>query len=108
MEFRGLLPNKDFTLLPGFFVQVRIPITKPTPQLTIPSTAVQYDQVGAYLLIVDKNNRVVTKRVVIGAVEGGVSAITKGLESYDHVVVSGLQNAIPGNQVLPIDTETKT
>jgi RND family efflux transporter MFP subunit len=107
IEFRGLLSNKDYTLLPGFFVQVRIPITKPTPQLTVPSTAVQYDQIGPYLLTVDEKNKVVTKRVVTGAVEKGRRAIEKGLLAEDNVVVLGLQNAIPGSQVLPVLTEKK-
>jgi multidrug efflux pump subunit AcrA (membrane-fusion protein) len=102
-----LLSNKDYTLLPGFFVQVRIPITKPTPQLTVPSTAVQYDQIGPYLLTVDEKNKVVTKRVVTGAVEKGRRAIEKGLLAEDNVVVLGLQNAIPGSQVLPVLTEKK-
>ena len=44
-------------------MQVRIPITKPAKQLTVPDTAVLYDQIGPYLLTVDKNNMVILKRV---------------------------------------------
>ena len=107
MEFRALLSNKDFTLLPGLFVQVRIPIGEPTPQLTIPDTAVQYDQVGAYILVVDKQNYVVQKRVVGGALEQGIRAIVKGLDAEDNVIISGLQNAIPDHQVAPVQREKK-
>jgi RND family efflux transporter MFP subunit len=107
LEFRALLNNKDLVLLPGLFVQVRIPITKPMPQLTVPDTAIQYDQIGAYLFVVDTNNNVVLKRVVPGAVEQGIRAITKGLSADDNVVVAGTQNAIPGNQVTPVQQEKK-
>lgn len=107
MEFRALLPNKDYTLLPGLFVQVRIPTGKPAARLTVPDTAIQYDQVGAYLLVADKDNQVIIKRVVIGANEGGERAILKGLEAQDNVIVSGIQNAIPGNQVAPVQAEKK-
>ncbi|KTD20211.1 RND multidrug efflux membrane fusion protein [Legionella lansingensis] len=101
MEFRALLPNDNYNLLPGLFVKVRIPITSPTPQLTVPDTAVLYDQIGPYLLVVDKNNYVVLKRVVLGSVEQGMRAITKGLVAQDKVIVNGLQNATPGNLVAP-------
>lgn len=101
IEFRALLKNKDFTLLPGLFVQIRIPIGKPKPQLAIPDAAVQYDQIGAYLMIVDKNNYVIQKRVVVGALEQGIRVISKGVVAQDNVIISGVQNAIPGHQVAP-------
>ncbi len=101
MEFRALLPNKNNTLVPGLFVQVRVAITKPAQQLTVPDTAVLYDQIGAYLLIVDNNNTVVLRRIVMGSVEQGQRAILNGLEAHDRVIISGLQNATPGNQVDP-------
>lgn len=107
MEFRALLPNKDYTLLPGLFVQVRVPTSKPSSQLTVPDTAVQYDQIGAYVLTADANNVVIVKRVVTGALKGEARAILKGLTAKDNVIISGIQNAIPGNQVSPVQTEKK-
>lgn len=101
IEFRALLTNKNYTLLPGLFVQVRIAISKPSPQLTVPDTAVLYDQIGAYLLTVDKNNDVEQKRVVLGSIDQGMRAIVKGIDAQDHVIVDGLQNATPGNLVAP-------
>ena len=101
MEFRALLPNQDFALLPGLFVQVRVPIQQPKQQLTVPEVAVQYDQIGAYLYVVDDKNTVTIKRVVIGATNEGYRAINKGLDATDSVVVAGLQNAALGIQVTP-------
>ena len=101
MEFRALLPNKNNTLVPGLFVQVRVAITKSAPQLTVPDTAVLYDQIGAYVLIVDNNNTVVLRRIVMGSLDQGQRAILTGLEAHDRVIISGLQNATPGNQVDP-------
>ena len=101
MEFRALLPNQDFALLPGLFVQVRVPIQHPKQQLTVPEVAVQYDQIGAYLYVVDDKNTVIIKRVVIGATNEGYRAINKGLDATDSVVVAGLQNAALGIQVTP-------
>lgn len=108
MEFRALLPNKDYVLLPGLFVQVRIPTGKPTQQLTILDTAIQYDQISPYVLTVNNENTVVVKRVVTGALQQDVRAIVKGITALDKIVVSGLQNATPGNTVTPIVQTGKT
>jgi RND family efflux transporter MFP subunit len=101
IEFRALLPNKNYALLPGLFVQVRLAISQPAPHLTVPDTAVQYDQVGAYLLVVDKDNHVVQKRVELGSLDQGMQTILKGIAAKDRVIVDGLQNATPGSAVAP-------
>lgn len=101
LEFRALLPNKDFALLPGLFVQVRIPLSDPIKQLTIPGTAVQFDQIGPYVLVADPTNHVVLKRVETGREENGIYVILKGLTANDKVIVSGIQNATPGHLVTP-------
>lgn len=102
MEFRALLTNQDYSLLPGLFVQVKVPISQPQTQLTVPETAVQYDQIGPYLYVVDEKNIVILKRVTIGGgTMNNYRAITKGLSADDKVIVSGLQNAAPGIEVTP-------
>lgn len=107
MELRALLENKDLLYVPGLFVQVRIAITNPTKQLTVPDTALLYDQIGPYLLMVDKNNAVVLTRVELGGVEQGLRAIVKGLNAQDKVIIGGLQNATPGNKVDPHEQESE-
>lgn len=99
MELRALLDNKDHLFVPGLFVQVRVAISPPEKQLTVPDTALLYDQIGPYLLVMDKSNTVVLTRVELGAAEQGMRAITKGLNQQDNVIVGGLQSATPGNQV---------
>lgn len=105
MQFRALLPNKNYALVPGLFVQVRIPIGNPSMQFTVPDTTIQYDQIGAYVLVVNEHNLVLIKRVVLGPLEHNRQAITKGIEANDLVIVNGIQNATPGQAVTPkIDT----
>ena len=105
MELRALLDNKDHLFVPGLFVQVRVPISKPEKRLTVPDTAILYDQVGPYLLVVDKDN-VVVKRVTLGSVEEEKRAILQGIDAQDRVIVDGLQNATPGNKV-QVQEQTK-
>lgn len=106
MELRALLENKDHLFVPGLFVQVRIPITKPGKHLTVPATALLYDQIGPYLLAVDKNQVVQTKRVVLGSVDQGMQAIISGITIEDRIIISGQQNATPGNKVDPQEAKS--
>ncbi|MGC1181820.1 efflux RND transporter periplasmic adaptor subunit [Legionella sp.] len=101
MELRAVLPNKDYIFIPGLFVQVRVAITKPEKQLTVPDTALLYDQIGPYLLVVSKDNTVLLKRVKLGSVEQGMRGVVSGLDAQDEVIVEGVQNATPGNKVVP-------
>lgn len=101
IQMRGILDNKDYTLLPGLFVQARIALSKPTPQLTIPNVAVMADQIGSYVFTVDQNNKVAQTRVTTGSTENGMIVILTGLKADDRVIVNGLQNASPGGIVAP-------
>lgn len=99
IQMRGILPNHDFTLLPGLFVQARIALSKPTSQLTVPNSAVLYDQIGTYVYAVDQNNKVEQLRVTTGSTQQNRIVITKGVTANDKIIVDGVQNATPGNKV---------
>ena len=102
---RGILPNPDHALLPGFFVRVRVPLPRPKGEsLLVPETALGTDQAGRYLLVVDKNNVVQQRTVTTGERLGTLRVITTGLLPDDRVIVSGLQRAVPGEKVVPETT----
>lgn len=107
MELRAVLKNENFEFVPGLFVQVRVAVSKEKEQLTIPSTAILYDQIGPYIYTVDKDNIVQLQRVGLGSAEQGMQAISSGLSADDNVIIIGLQNATPGNKVLPRQQSTE-
>lgn len=107
MEFRALLKNKDYALLPGLFVEVRVPVSAPKKELTVPDTALLYDQIGPYVLTVDADNIVHLQRVVLGTSDQGSTPVTKGLTAQDNLIISGLQFATPGNKVDPQDQKNQ-
>ena len=60
-------PNTDYTLLPGYFVRVRVPMRSQTaPAILVPNVALGTDQAGRYLLVVNKDNVVEQRTVQIG------------------------------------------
>ena len=101
---RAILDNPGRTLLPGFFVRVRIP-GKPTPMLLVPDIAVGSDQGGRYVLVVNKDNVVEQRKVETGQLVGDLRVIENGLSKDDRVIVGGIMRAIPGQKV---DAELST
>jgi RND family efflux transporter MFP subunit len=97
---RAILDNADRSLLPGYFVRVRI-ASEPEPALLVPDVAIGSDQGGRYVLIVNKDNVVEQRRVDPGQLIGDLRVIRKGLTKDDRVVVGGIMRAIPGQKVKP-------
>jgi RND family efflux transporter MFP subunit len=101
LPVRGVLPNSDRALLPGFFVRVRVPIDQVQSALFVPDVALGSDQSGRYLLVVNGENIVEQRKVRVGPLEGELRVIEEGLKADDRVVTAGLLRAIPGQKVDP-------
>jgi RND family efflux transporter MFP subunit len=99
---RGILSNPDRTLLPGFFVNIRLPMGKVDRNaLLVPDRALQEDQGGRYLLIVGKDDVVEQRYVQLGQLDGSLRVIASGLKPDDRVVVGELWCATLGTKVAP-------
>ncbi len=101
LPVRGLLPNPERALLPGFFVRVRVPFDEQINALLVPDVALGSDQAGRYVLVVNAENVVEQRKVQTGPVEGDLRVIESGLKGDDRVVIAGLLRAIPGQKVEP-------
>jgi RND family efflux transporter MFP subunit len=99
---RGIMRNPDRTLLPGLFVNVRMPMGKTLQSaLLAPDRALQEDQGGRYLLVVDQNNIIQKHYVQLGELIGKERVITSGLKPDDRIVTGDLWRATPGTTVVP-------
>jgi RND family efflux transporter MFP subunit len=101
LAVRGILPNANRILLPGYFVRIRVPLDEQQGALLVPDVALGSDQAGRYVLVVNKDNVVEQRKVQTGPVEGELRVIESGLKPDDRVVVAGLLRAIPGQKVDP-------
>ncbi|MCA9039256.1 MAG: efflux RND transporter periplasmic adaptor subunit [Planctomycetaceae bacterium] len=100
IQMRGEFKNEEEVLIPGLFVTVRIPLSKPRPHLLVPSRAIGTDQSNKYVLVVDENNVVQYRLVVLGVqTDDGLREIVTGLEPDDRIIIDGLQRAQPGTTV---------
>ncbi|MEW6435643.1 MAG: efflux RND transporter periplasmic adaptor subunit [Pseudomonadota bacterium] len=100
LNVRGVLDNKDYRLLPGYFVRVHVPL-RAVEALLVPEEAVGADQSGRYVLVVNADNIVEQRKVTIGETFDGLRRIESGLGPKDKVIVVGLLRAAPGEKVEP-------
>jgi membrane fusion protein (multidrug efflux system) len=96
---RAQFPNKDALLLPGGIVGVEIERGAPRTALLVPQSALQLDQQGLYVLVVDAANKVELRRVTAGAERGGNIIVASGLKEGERVIVEGVQKVRPGQTV---------
>jgi membrane fusion protein, multidrug efflux system len=96
---RAQFPNPQALLVPGGIVGVSIERGAPRSALLIPQSAVQLDQAGSYVLIVDAGGRVALRRVTLGAERGASVVVASGLSEGERVIVEGVQKVRPGQIV---------
>ena len=99
MEARARIPNPFGLLVPGQYVRVTLQDTRLDEALFVPLAAVQADQQGAFVLIVDGDSTVARRNVELGERVEDQVMVLAGLEVGDRVVVRGLQQVRPGMPV---------
>jgi len=101
LRVRGVFPNKDEVLSPGYFARVRVPIGFPHHSLLISERAIDTDQGQKIVYVVDKDNKVAVRPIQLGALHDGLRVVDEGLTAGDQVIVVGLQQVRPGLLVEP-------
>jgi multidrug efflux system membrane fusion protein len=99
---RSTIANPDFTLLPGQYVRVRLLLREQPDALMVPQTAIGSSQLGKYVYIVDGDGKAEQHFVTLGASDGPLVAITKGVAENDQVINGNLQKIGPGSPVQPL------
>jgi RND family efflux transporter MFP subunit len=98
---RAVIPNKDFSILPGQFGRVRLIGSSPYEALLLPDTAIATDQSRKIVFVVKDDNTVEAKPVTLGPLDDGLRVIREGLKAEDRVIVDGIQRARVGAKVTP-------
>lgn len=96
---RASFPNPEGILIPGQYINVTVDAGAPESAVLLPQSAVQIDQAGTFVLVLDEENRVQVRRVTLGPQQGMRAVISTGLAPGDRVVVEGIQKVRPGQQV---------
>jgi RND family efflux transporter MFP subunit len=113
LQIRALFPNPkpavgDRVLTPGLFARFRVVIGAPYQALLVNQRAIGTDQNIKYVYVVNDENKVERHDVELGAQQGSLQVIRKGVGPKDRVIVSGLLHVRPGLVVQPRLVEMPT
>ncbi len=93
LKLRAEFDNTDFALFPGQFVNVELVVTTLKNQLVVPAAAVRRGAPNgvesAFVYLVNPNNTVTVRPVVLGVVDGETQAVVSGIDLNDVVVTDG-------------------
>lgn len=96
LAVRARFENARYTLLPGYFVRLRIPVATDTEVLLLPDDAITYDQGTPTVLLVGADGTVRSQAVRLGGVHDGMQIVEDGVKSADRVVASATTPIEPG------------
>lgn len=82
------LDNRDGSLLPGMYAQVKFTLSEPRTSLIIPTSSLVIDHSGMHVVTVDENHKARFVPVVIGRDMGTQVEILRGIQSADSLVAS--------------------
>jgi len=102
---RARFANPHHLLLPGGVVNVSLTSGHTDPAVMAPIAALQQNREGFFVLLVDRENRVEVRPVVIGDQFEQEYQIKQGLAAGDRVIIEGLQRVQPG---MMVDATTAT
>ncbi|QEX23491.1 RND transporter MFP subunit [Hypericibacter adhaerens] len=102
---RASFDNPDGVLVDGQFVNVSIELGESQMGISIPQTAIQLDQAGAYVFVVTSDNKVELRRIKTQTGASGESTVLEGLKEGEKIVVDGIQKVRPGQPVTPTDVQ---
>ncbi len=105
VSLKARLPNQDEALFPNQFVNVRLHVES-GERLAIPSAALQYGSIGAFVYVIDEDDSVRVQEVAAGQADGRYVMISAGLEAGDRVVLEGVDRLREGSEVEVIEDET--
>ncbi|ARN79819.1 efflux RND transporter periplasmic adaptor subunit [Methylocystis bryophila] len=100
VKFRASFENKENKLFPSQFVNARLLVRTLRDVVRIPNAAVQRGAPGAYAWVVDAQNKVSVRKLVLGPSEEDITAVTSGLSPGDRVVTEGTDRLREGMSVV--------
>jgi RND family efflux transporter MFP subunit len=96
------VPNPKYVLVSGMYASVKIPLHSAAKVLTLPIQAVQAGETGkGTVLLVDGNNKIETRNVMLGLQSSSDVEITSGLQENETVIFGAQGQFKNGELVSP-------
>ncbi|WP_241133877.1 efflux RND transporter periplasmic adaptor subunit [Achromobacter insuavis] len=105
VKLRALFENADEALFPNQFVNIRLALARQEDVLSIPTAAVQYGADGAFVFVIDDDQRATRRDLMLGRANAGRVEVRSGLAAAERVVVEGVDRLHDGRDVLIVETQ---
>jgi membrane fusion protein, multidrug efflux system len=99
VKLKGQFDNTDDALFPSQFVTARLKVATLTGVTLVPSAAVQRGAPGTFVYVVNSNNTVSLRKVMLGPASGELVSISEGVHPGEQVVIDGVDKLRDGARV---------
>ncbi len=107
LKFKAEFANQAKNLFPNQFVNIKLLVETQHHVTLLPSAAIQRGVQGTYVYVVNTNNTVAARAVILGAVDGDNTAVLAGVSVGERVVLDGTDKLKDGGKVRVIDTPSQ-
>ncbi len=108
VRLKAMFENEDGLLFPNQFVNARLHLDTKRDAIVVPSAAVQRGPTSMFVYVVQPDETVELRNVVIGPMEGAETSIESGLTVGEIVVTEGLDKLQPGSKITTREKEKKS
>jgi multidrug efflux system membrane fusion protein len=106
IKLKAEFKNADRRLWPGQFINVALTLSTQSDAVVVPSEAVQVGQEGQHVFVVQPDNSVEVRPVVVARTSEGEAVIAKGLKAGEQIVREGQFLLGPGSRIEVKDGKT--
>lgn len=99
VKLRATYTNTELNLFPSQFVNAQVLLETKRGVIVIPSAGVQHGHSGTFAFVVNKDDTVAQRSIVIGTVQGNRTEVVSGLAAGETVVVDGTDKLRDGSKV---------
>jgi multidrug efflux system membrane fusion protein len=89
LKLKALLDNKDESLFPNQFVNIKLELEVLKNALTVPNAAVQRGAQGTFVYVINEDSTVNTRVVKLLAQDGDYQAVQADIQAGQRVVIDG-------------------
>ncbi|MGE5192302.1 MAG: MdtA/MuxA family multidrug efflux RND transporter periplasmic adaptor subunit, partial [Deltaproteobacteria bacterium] len=105
VKLKAVFDNEDGMLFPNQFVNARLLVDTIRNAVVVPSAAVQRGPGGAFVYVVNADDKVNFRNVITGHTEAGETAIVTGLVAGEIVVTDGIDKLKEGSEITTPEKE---
>ena len=99
IKARALFPNQEKVLYPNQFVNIGLLVDTHKDVTVMPAAGIQRGSPGTFVYLVNADNTVSVRKVVLGVTDGERVEVRSGLAPGDRIVVDGADKLRDGSKI---------